>query len=196
MFIVMVFARLLIYNPTPTVDRSVLEKVSLFIKTSLTEIDYKQVHAHAMKYGFVYPTAINFATKLAYSPISSSMFSSVCNPTAQQRDLQLLCIECSILHLQHMLQTHDSRKILSDDGLLGYLMCLPWNLPERSGAEVRAKVLASMLFIVMKPQPSSLCVIARAKLAAMHFGLEKVMSVSVQQLMAEVYFQPETSTVI
>ena len=65
----------------------------------------------------------------------------------------------------------------------------------RSGAKIRAKVPASMLFIVMKPQPPSLCVIARAKLAAMHFGLEKVMGVSVQQLMAETYFQ-ETSAVI
>ena len=185
MFIVMVFARILIHNPTPPVDHSVLEKVSLFVKTSLSEIDHKQVHARAMIYGFVYPTAINFATKLAYSPISSSMFSSLCNHTAQQRDLQLLCIECSILHLQHMLETHHSRKILSNDGLLGYLMCLPWNLPEGSGAKERAKALASMLFTIMKPQPASLCVIARAKLASMHFGLEKVMTVSAQQLMAE-----------
>ena len=63
-------------------------------------------------------------------------------------------------------------EILVNEGLLDYVVALPWNVePE---FERPAKALVSELGSHVGLQTPSLCSIAKAKLAKMHFGLKKL----------------------
>lgn len=63
-------------------------------------------------------------------------------------------------------------EILVKEGLLDYVVALPWNVePEFEGP---AKALVSELGSHVRLQTPSLCSIAKAKLAKMYFGLRKI----------------------
>lgn len=63
-------------------------------------------------------------------------------------------------------------EILFKEGLLDYVIALPWYVePE---FEESARALVSELGSHVKLQPPSLCSIAKAKLAKMYFGLKKI----------------------
>eukprot|EP00731_Ephydatia_muelleri_P001982 Em0001g1982a len=74
-----------------------------------------------------------------------------------------------------------------DQGLMDYVICLPSVLPVGSRAQQRAKDLVTMLGKEMHLQPPSLNTMARARLAATHFGLDRVLKAPVQELLSEVY---------
>ena len=72
--------------------------------------------------------------------------------------------------------------------LVDYITCMPWYVPPRSRAQERASELVSRLGQTMQLQPPRLVTMVRAKLAALHFGLEKVLTTfSVHELLSEVY---------
>ena len=77
--------------------------------------------------------------------------------------------------------------MFASQGLLDYVICLPSVLPAKSRAQQRAKDLVAMLGKEMHLQPPSLNTMTRARLAVTHFGLEKVLTTSVQELLLEVY---------
>ena len=63
-------------------------------------------------------------------------------------------------------------KILVKEGLLDYVVVLPWYVDSKY--EEAAKALVIELGSHVRLQPPGLCSIAKAKLAKMYFGLKKV----------------------
>lgn len=64
--------------------------------------------------------------------------------------------------------------ILIKEGLVDYVTALPWHVSVKS--RLLAETVVSELSYHMKLQPPSLCSIVQAKLARMHFGLERVVT--------------------
>jgi len=96
--------------------------------------------------------------------------------------------QCGIFSLSNVLQSEKAREALVQEDLLNYLTCIPWVCPthwtdERRQAEKLVNYVGSRLQL----QPPSLISITKAKLARMHFGLERVLSSNIHQLMTEAY---------
>ena len=70
---------------------------------------------------------------------------------------------------------------LLKEELNDYIICMPGHVP--SQLHEKARTLVTTLGTHVQLQPPSLGVLARAKLAKMHFGLDKMLQVySIQQL--------------
>ena len=67
-------------------------------------------------------------------------------------------------------------------GLLDFVVSLPWVMPAGTRAHTRACAVVSYMSEKMVLQPPSLINIARAKLAIMHFGLKKILKLSVHEI--------------
>ena len=174
-------------------------KLCNFLKSFLEEADYREVREHEVKNGYIWSTMVPFV-KLAYFPYanpnrSCSSATHVHTLTDRQssdvetvRKLQELCVEAGIFSLQNMLSGAPAREILVEEGLVEYVTCLPWCTLPGSRAQERARDLVSALRHEMQLHPPRLGTLTRAKLAAWHFGLEKVLrTISVHELLAEVY---------
>ena len=108
------------------------------------------------------------------------------NPTTAMSDLLRVSMECVIFGLQVMIVNEDSRKGLLKEKLCDFIVCLPAYLP--SSLQAKAKGLVSILGSHLQLQPPRLSLLAKARLAKMHFGLERMLQVhSVHQLFAELY---------
>ncbi len=86
--------------------------------------------------------------------------------------LQLLALEVVLFWLRSSLGRPSHRDILIDEGLLDYVICLPWFVPEALRDSARA--LVSVFMGGASISPPRLSMLARGKLAKMHFGLERV----------------------
>ena len=74
------------------------------------------------------------------------------------------------------------------EGLLDYTVALPWIYPKHWQERAEATRLVNFLSQHMQLQPPSLINLTKARLASMHFGLEKVLKTgSVHDLLDEVY---------
>ena len=71
-------------------------------------------------------------------------------------------------------------KLLTEEGLVDFVTCLPWHVDTTS--REKAKEMVFELSGHLRLQPPKLSNLARAALAKMHFGLEKVVSVSSMEL--------------
>ena len=101
--------------------------------------------------------------------------------------LKELCVEFGVYFTHRELIGEYERDSLVSQGLVDYVVCLPWLMSAGSKSYERARVLVSYLSEKMVLQPPSLINIARAKLAKMHFGLRKVLEFSVNELIEEYY---------
>ena len=99
----------------------------------------------------------------------------------------MMCVETCVLSLQVSMCEERERKMIVQQGLMDYVICLPSVLPAKSRAQRRAKDLVAMLGKEMNLQPPSLNTMTRARLAVTHFGLDKVLKTPVQELLTEVY---------
>lgn len=97
--------------------------------------------------------------------------------TITLRKLFLQCVEVGIISLQNMMCGEETRKVLEDEEMGDFVVCLPWFLPSGSKPQLRACELVKSLANFVKLEPPSLANIARAKLAADTFGLEHMLSV-------------------
>ena len=77
------------------------------------------------------------------------------------------------------------------EGLLDYQVSMPWIFPHDWPERRNASRLVAFLSQHMQLQPPTLINLAKARLASMHFGLEKVLGTdSVHDLLQEVYPRP------
>ena len=67
-----------------------------------------------------------------------------------------------------------SHDILVKEGLVDYVVSLPWHTS--AGSRSMADAVVAELHSHVKLQPPKLCSIVQAKLARLHFGLEKVVA--------------------
>ena len=125
--------------------------------------------------------------KVAYFPYYSKESMLAISSNDRYAEMLKLCIEMCIFSLQVMLTGETARKMMVEQGLMEYVICLPSVLPENSNSKQRASNLVSMLGNEMHLQPPSLNVMARARLAVTYCGLEKAMKTSVQELLSEIH---------
>ncbi len=98
------------------------------------------------------------------------------------------CIQCGIFSLSNVLLCQETREIYVQEGLLDYTVSMPWIYPPHWPERKEAHRLVSFLGQSMQLQPPSLINLTKARLASMHFGLERVIRTdSIHELLAEVY---------
>lgn len=98
--------------------------------------------------------------------------------------LQLLATEFAVFFLHCILSNKQLCYIdtLLREKLVDYIICLPAHMPNQQ-LRNKAQDLVQELGLSVQIQPPSLTTLAKAKLAKMQFGLEKVIGIhSVQQL--------------
>ena len=168
---------------------SLLPMLQDFIKLFFETADHQMIRQQEAKCGLVWPTIFPFVN-LSYFPYLNPKYIPSCSSSDEHqtiRQLQLLCIEAGVFSLQNMLSGNQVREILIKEELVDYVVCMPWYIPPGSRAQKRAHELVSCLRQTMQLQPPRLVNMARAKLAALHFGLEKLLrTTSVHALLAEV----------
>ncbi len=164
-------------------------RISVFMEDFLQTADYKEVRKHEVVNGYIWSTLVPFI-KLVYLPHRPAGDTGVGDGTTL-RKLQELCIEAGVFSLQNMLSGEEARGVLVEEGLVEYVTCMPWNIPEGLVARGRARDLVAQQCQKLQLQPPRLSSLSRAKLAVMHFGLVRMLElVSVQGLLAEVWSHP------
>ena len=118
--------------------------------------------------------------KLLYKPSNCRLLS--------EGDMSSKCLEVAVLGLQVVLEGEEERQVLVKQGLLEYLICLPWHMPKRSAAHQRAKSLVDMVGSHITLQPPSLNVIVKTELAVACHGLEKVLKPDIQPILKELNY--------
>ena len=110
-------------------------------------------------------------------------------PNALQTDsllgkLQLVSLQLAIFSLQNMLGRQAHRELLQKEGLLDFVICMPQYVPP--SLRPQAEELVQM--VVSSPDipegPPKLLNLVKARLAKMHFGLERILSLSVSEIVS------------
>eukprot|EP00731_Ephydatia_muelleri_P005477 Em0002g1653a len=164
-FVVMIISHLALTKAV-LLPKQLIPQMEFFVNHFLSSLDFSLFYIWMRKAnGFIWHDLFT-PLRLAYSQLR---YTSICR-------IDSLCFEAVIISLQMLLNNDDERQILIKQGLLDYLICLPWHISEGLEAHKRAKLLLEMVGCNIPLQPPSLNNIVRAKLAAMWCGLEKAMS--------------------
>ena len=187
------------------VPKAILPKIYFFMESFLTWADPKTLHSHEAANGYIWST-VRPHINLVYFPINTHKHSNAVNVDIMETDeitiraplqecvrqlmhelttetIHMQCIEMGVVSLQNMVKGEAVRQVLRDEGLIDFVVCMPWFLPAASRAQLRARALVSELSRCMKLQPPSLVNITRAKLAATKFGLDRILKTnSIQDL--------------
>ena len=174
--------------------------IAQFMSDFLNEATPKEIRDHEVKNGYKWSTVTPFV-KVAYYPhLNKELSMDVhkdTNTTDTQTDddlvklnmLSIHCKEMGVFSMQNVLHDEDIRDVLVREGLLDYIICMPWNVPQESRVKLRAKELVVYLSQHMQLQPPSLVNVTKARLASLHFGLDRVMNTfSVHELLSGVCF--------
>lgn len=173
------FYALLLYKSASKIPAHLKIKMKAAIKEFLESADYEKISEHEKRKGYIWSTVTHFV-KLAYLPRNSPLWSFNTSSeengdTAKEsQELGELCIEAGVFSLQNVLLSSDTRDILKAEGLVDYIVCMPWHLSPDTKAHMKACDLRQFLSSKMQLQPPSLVNLAKAKLAVSHCGLEKV----------------------
>lgn len=178
-----------------------LPEVLSLMDDFLSTVSVEDVHSEEEKNGFVWSTVLP-SFRLATYPYDTRGAMEACRDHSRGameacwdpqacRSLQLLCVEAGVFSLQNTLRSPAVRRtMIQEEGLLGYLACLPWSVPRGSRAWQRARELVAYtrpLLVGAELAPPTLEVMARAKLAVSCVGLERAIKWSAQRLGAELY---------
>ena len=121
--------------------------------------------------------------KLLYIPNTPAVMGSTSTTMIK---LQSLSIQVAIFCLTSNLSRPSHQEIMAEERLLDYVICMPWHVPEE--VKTKADEVVRALAAHKPLQPPSLSSIAKAKLAKMHFGLERIMRMqSIHDLFIELY---------
>ncbi|KAL5516723.1 hypothetical protein EMCRGX_G002129 [Ephydatia muelleri] len=161
-------------------------QINELLEQFLSEADANEIHTYERELDYWLNKYIPYL-RVAYLPYHAKKTVQACGSDPRYRNLQMMCIEMHVLFFQVILIGERERKRMVDQGLMDYVVCLPSVLPAGSRAQQRAKDLVAMLGKEMHLQPPSLNTMARARVAATHFGLDRVLKAPVQELLSEVY---------
>ena len=142
----------------------------------LTVADPDTIRRAEVKHGYVWSSFIPYV-KLAYETNSPK--------TPQMQQLQLLSLEIVLLGLRNMMAREKLRESLLHQGLLDFVLCLPSYVPEslRPHARQLIEVLSSSDDVCICPP--RLVNVVKAELAKRALGLERVMEMSVGEIVSE-----------
>lgn len=83
-----------------------------------------------------------------------------------------------------MLGRDNHKEVLRKEGLEDYITCIPSYVPEPLQTE--ARTLVHIVGSGIPLQPPKLINLVKAKLAVMHFGLERVLKMTVGEIINEI----------
>ena len=190
------FFSILVTSSVVVIEETYIGQISALLKEFLSEADHQDIHDKEDNSGFYWLTLVPHMT-VAYFPFnyqlpSKEVASDDTVIPSQLTELYLLCMELGVFSLQNVTTAEKHRKVLTKEGLVDYVRCLPWYLSPEGNAQHRACQLASELKPLLT-QPPSLTNISRARLASMHFGLGKVLSKQPCEIYMELYSSPTQS---
>lgn len=168
-----------------------LLRINKFLREALAKADIDAAHRYLHERLSGWIGTMKGLAKLAYYPYKNPRFSCTRPYYTEKhkrttRWLEQRCIEAGVVSLHIALLGEVEKQVLTKEGLVDYIVCLPWCLPQGSRAQQRACDLISYLSHEMQLQPPSLLNLAKAKLASMHFGLKKMLNTfSMQDLLVE-----------
>ena len=116
---------------------------------------------------------------LTFRPVLSVLYRPTYNI---QPELQTICQELIVVSLLTRKNNHD---VLIKEDLLDYVTCLPWHTS--GSVQQRAKELVTMIQLTtdVNIQPPSLLNMTKATVAKYYCGLDKVLELSVPELVWE-----------
>ena len=141
----------------------------------------EEVQRWEVKNGYDWSTLVPFFNAL-YLP--TSMMSTGNNPLLEH--LQLLSLRTILFALEAILSRNVHREVLLREGLVDFVRCLPSHVPESLKPNARELVRLLSQSCEDNPLPPTLLVTTKAHLAKMYFGLEKILKLSVGELISEV----------
>ena len=151
--------------------------ISDFIETFMQKFTWKNIMDIDMKLGTTYETFLPFI-RVFYTPDPDTISSL----DARISGLRQTCLDVVILGLQATLGRSQNCKVVAKEGLLEYVTCIPFNVPDclRAKAQMLVAMVSSCQNGVL--QPPSLTSLSKAKLARMYFGLEQGLSASMRDI--------------
>ena len=147
--------------PSQFID-TVLSQMNKFLSETRPDV----IRIYEQEQECVWATLLPYV-KLFYLPPHLGM-------DQQMRDLQCSSERMVLFFLHSKMSRQYSCDILIKEGLVDYVTALPWHVSVESRASAESVVLE--LGGHMTLQPPRLCSIVQAKLAKMHFGLERVVA--------------------
>ena len=167
-------------------------KIYGFMKDYVDTVNPGTLRKHRDQLG-VYHFKLLSIVAIPYSPLDPTHPHYTPTHNHALRQLKQLCVEFGVLRLHIELIGKHELSCVIENGLLDFVVCLPWIVEAGSRAHSRACELLSFLRSEMVLQPPSLINLARAKLAVMHFGLSRIVNLSVQEVFMDYHKEPEYS---
>ncbi len=166
-YVVQVFLAQIILVSPQLIPKDLQQQINDFMADFLQNATYQDIMEREIKQEMFYPTLVSYV-KLLYRQSSSSS------------ELDMLSLQTILLSLQNMLGREVHMKILLREGLEDFITCSPSYVPE--SLKPQAKEMVQIVGSGMELQPPKLVNLAKAKLAKMYFGLERVMNTEVRDL--------------
>ena len=171
-----------------------LLRINIFLQETLAKVDIDAAHKflHEKLCGWI--GTLKGIANVAYYPYHNPRFSCVQTYYSKEhtrvvRQLEQRCVEVGIVSLHTALLGDIEKQVLVKEGLVDYVVCLPWCVPKQSATYHRALSMITYLRGTVQLQPPSLLNLAKAKLASMHFGLKKMLNTfSMQDLLHEGHY--------
>ena len=162
-------ARYLLSFPVP------LLKKMIVLMERVCDSNPADVRTYEMDKGFTWESFVPFVSYL-YSPVQE-IYNNI--RAEELKDLLMKLQDLSIKVLLHALEVAVGRKthlkIMIKEGLLNYIVALPWHVPESS--RERARNLIQEVSKLVQIGLPSLCSLVKAKLAKESLGLKKVLEI-------------------
>ena len=179
-FTQMFLAQVLLASPQHIAEEF-WEKIHGFMQEFLKKASYQAIMANEIKLSYMWSTFLPLF-KLLYLP--ETRREQACSETMQS--LHVLSLRTILLGLQNMLGRDNHREVLVQEGLEDYVTCLTSHLPPGMLREQARELVRIVGSGGMQLQPPRLVNLVKAKLAKMHFGLERVVHMSVGEIVNEV----------
>ena len=151
-------------------------KIHSFMEEFLQTATYKTIMAGEVKHWYVWSTFLPYI-RLLYLPENTLKSNNI------YHKLHMLSLRTILLSLQNMLGRQNHLEVLVQEGLEDYVTCVPSYVP--SSLEPQAKELVRIVGNGIQLQPPRLVNLVKAKLAKTHFGLERVVRMSVGEIINE-----------
>lgn len=159
------------------------EKIRDFMSDFLQMATHQAIMAAEIKHHYEWITFFPHF-KLLYLPdTETSRRERVCSET--MCSLHMLSLRTILLGLQNMLGRDNHREVLVQEGLEDYVTCLTCHLPPGLLREQARELVRIVGSGGMQLQPPRLVNLVKAKLAKVHFGLERVHRMSVGEIVNE-----------
>lgn len=168
-----IFAQIILASPS-VISKVYHAQIFALMGKVLQGVKAWEVRQYEEKEGLVWGAFMPYM-KFLYLPIK---------PTAGNvaPELQLFCLNIILHALENALGRTIHIDILVKEGLLDYIICIPWHLPVMIRDSARAVI--AELSKHLQIQPPKLSILAKAMLAKNFFGLGAVMSSSIAEIVA------------